>query len=158
MKGKSLSSTGILAEPYQWPHDGDLSPSTALVIIDMQNDCEWAVFFPLAIRHYEAQIYPAVCSPGGYLDHQGYPLEPMRAPIPHILRLLEAFRRLKWPVFHTREGHRADLSDLTTRELFRSRNNPSKLGILHSRVFCCTSNRLDRYWRPGSSRTAAYSR
>ncbi|KAF8544613.1 Isochorismatase-like protein [Trichophaea hybrida] len=108
MKGKSLSSTGILAEPYQWPHDSDLSPSTALVIIDMQND---------------------FCSPGGYLDHQGYPLEPMRAPIPHILRLLEAFRRLKWPVFHTREGHRADLSDLTTRELFRSRNNPSGLGI-----------------------------
>jgi nicotinamidase-related amidase len=55
----------------------------------------------------------------------------MRAPIPHISRLLDTFRRLKWPVFHTREGHRADLSDLTTRELFRSRNNPAGLGIFH---------------------------
>ncbi|KXT07791.1 hypothetical protein AC579_4310 [Pseudocercospora musae] len=33
------------------------------------------------------------------------------------------------PIFHTRAGHRADLSDLFTRELFRSRNNPSGLGI-----------------------------
>lgn len=33
------------------------------------------------------------------------------------------------PIFHTREGHRADLSDLPARELFRSRNNPSGLGI-----------------------------
>lgn len=33
------------------------------------------------------------------------------------------------PVFHTREGHRPDLSDLPARELFRSRNNPSGLGI-----------------------------
>ena len=33
------------------------------------------------------------------------------------------------PIFHTREGHRTDLSDLPARELFRSRNNPSGLGI-----------------------------
>ncbi|KAA8902904.1 Isochorismatase hydrolase [Sphaerosporella brunnea] len=98
----------IPAEPYRWPHDRDLSHTTALVVIDMQND---------------------FCSPGGYLDHQGYPLEPMRAPIPHIARLLSEFRRLGWPVFHTREGHRADLSDVSPRELFRSRNNTSGLGI-----------------------------
>lgn len=32
-------------------------------------------------------------------------------------------------MYHTREGHRPDLSTLTPRELFRSRNNASGLGI-----------------------------
>lgn len=32
-------------------------------------------------------------------------------------------------MFHTREGHRPDLSDLTSRELYRSRNNASGLGV-----------------------------
>ncbi|KAL7271066.1 hypothetical protein RUND412_006197 [Rhizina undulata] len=99
----------VTASPYHWPHDGTFSPeTTALVVIDMQND---------------------FCSPGGYLDHQGYPLVPSRAPIPHIASLLTAFRTYSFPIFFTREGHRADLSDLTPRELFRSRNNPSGLGI-----------------------------
>ncbi|KAI5856536.1 Isochorismatase-like protein [Tricharina praecox] len=98
----------IPAHPYAWPHDGDLASSTALVIIDMQNE---------------------VCTSTGYLAHQGYPIFPMRAPIPHIARLLSLWRSKGWPVYHTREGHRADLSDCTPRELFRSRRNPSGLGI-----------------------------
>ena len=36
----TAATTNIPADPYVWPHDGDLSASTALVIIDMQNDCE----------------------------------------------------------------------------------------------------------------------
>ena len=71
-----------------------------------------------------------VCSPGGYLEQQGYALAPMRAPIPHIARLLAAWREKGWPVFHTREGHRPDMSDCSARELFRSRGNPSGLGKL----------------------------
>jgi hypothetical protein len=52
MKGKTLNSTGVPAEPYQWPHDGDLSLTTALVIIDMQNDCECHFFMQeLPLRH-----------------------------------------------------------------------------------------------------------
>lgn len=43
--------------------------------------------------------------------------------------MLYAFRLEGFPIFHTREGHRSDLSDLSPRELFRSRNNPSGLGI-----------------------------
>lgn len=39
------------------------------------------------------------------------------------------FRAARFPIFHTREGHRPDLSTLSKRELFRSRNNPSQLGI-----------------------------
>lgn len=53
----------------------------------------------------------------------------MRAPIPHISRLLSLWRTHSLPIFFTREGHRADLSDLSTRELARSRNNPAGLGI-----------------------------
>jgi len=36
---------------------------------------------------------------------------------------------LEFPIYHTREGHRPDLSSLPPRELFRSRNNPEKIGI-----------------------------
>lgn len=53
----------------------------------------------------------------------------MRAPIPHISTLLTYFRNHRFPIFHTREGHRPDLSTLSERELLRSRNNPSGLGI-----------------------------
>ena len=53
----------------------------------------------------------------------------MRKPIPNIQTLLAAFRRLQFPVYYTREGHRPDLSSLPAREQFRSRNNPSNIGI-----------------------------
>ncbi|TFK42927.1 isochorismatase family protein [Crucibulum laeve] len=95
--------------PYNWPCSGQLSSkNTALVVIDMQID---------------------FCSPVGYLAHQGYNISQSRAPIPHIASLLCAFREAGYPIFHTREGHRSDLSDLTERELSRSRNNPTGLGI-----------------------------
>ena len=36
-----LSSRQIVAEPYPFPHDASLSPNTtALVVVDMQRDCE----------------------------------------------------------------------------------------------------------------------
>ncbi|KAK4561309.1 hypothetical protein LTR86_004626 [Recurvomyces mirabilis] len=97
------------AEPYAWPHDGSLNPdSTALVVIDMQRD---------------------FCEEGGYLSHQGYDISPVRNIVPFIQHLLNAARGAGLPIFHTREGHRPDLSTLSSRELFRSRNNPSGLGI-----------------------------
>ena len=37
----ALPDSKISARPYDWPHDGALSPkNTALVVIDMQNDCQ----------------------------------------------------------------------------------------------------------------------
>ncbi|CAZ80985.1 unnamed protein product [Tuber melanosporum] len=97
------------ATPYPWPHDASMSPeTTALIIIDMQND---------------------FCSPNGYLSHQGYSLTPTRASIPAIRTLLTLFRKHSFPIIFTREGHRPDLSTLSSRELHRSRNNPSGLGI-----------------------------
>ncbi|KAK5112743.1 hypothetical protein LTR62_003841 [Meristemomyces frigidus] len=99
----------IRAQPYDWPHDGFFSPeTTALVVIDMQRD---------------------FCEESGYLSHQGYDIAPIRAIIPSIQRLLSVSRAAGLPIFHTREGHRPDLSDLPSRELFRSRNNASGLGI-----------------------------
>ncbi|KAK4544767.1 hypothetical protein LTR36_004016 [Oleoguttula mirabilis] len=99
----------IAANPYNWPHDASLNATTtALVIIDMQRD---------------------FCEPGGYLAHQGYDITLTRAIIPNILTLLTRCRDVGVPVYHTRESHRPDLADLSHRELFRSRNNASGLGI-----------------------------
>ncbi|KIW63044.1 hypothetical protein PV04_09922 [Phialophora macrospora] len=99
----------IPAEPYHYPHDASFSPATtALVVIDMQRD---------------------FCEVGGYFDCQGYDVEDARHLIPTIQALLSAARGAGFPVFFTREGHRPDLSTLSSRERFRSRNNPRQLGI-----------------------------
>ncbi|KAM3416642.1 Peroxyureidoacrylate/ureidoacrylate amidohydrolase RutB [Cercospora zeina] len=97
------------AEPRVWPRDASLNPSvTALVIIDMQRD---------------------FCKEGGYLSLQGYDIGPMRAIIPNIQRLLHVCREKSYPIFHTRQGNRPDLSDLHGRELDRSQQNPNAKGI-----------------------------
>jgi len=99
----------ISANPYDWPSDGILDPkTTALVIIDMQMD---------------------FCAPEGYLVYQGYDIDPVRAVIPRLQHLLGVFRAHGFPIYYTREGHRPDLSTLSIRELNRSRNNESGLGI-----------------------------
>ncbi|KAJ5933652.1 Isochorismatase-like protein [Penicillium verhagenii] len=97
------------AAPYDWPHDATFTPfSTALVIVDMQKD---------------------FCYPGGYMECEGYDISASRALIPNIQRLLMAFRSKEFPVYFTREGHRPDLSTLSSRESHRSRNNPRGGGI-----------------------------
>ncbi|KAG0647694.1 Ureidoacrylate amidohydrolase [Hyphodiscus hymeniophilus] len=101
--------SSVEASPYIWPHDKTFDPkTTALVIIDMQKD---------------------FCSPEGYLQYQGYDISQVRAIIPRLESLLAAFRKNGFPIYHTREGHRPDLSTLSSRELFRSKNNSSSLGI-----------------------------
>ncbi|KAJ5438156.1 uncharacterized protein N7458_009154 [Penicillium daleae] len=99
----------LAATPYDWPHDCTFTPyTTALVIIDMQKD---------------------FCSIGGYMHYQGYDISPAQALIPKLQGLLQAFRSAGFPVYHTREGHRPDLSTLSSRESYRSRNNATGLGI-----------------------------
>jgi len=91
----------VIADPYPWPYDDSLSPTTtALVVIDMQTD---------------------FCGVGGYVDKMGYDLSLTRAPIAPIRRLMTAMRVAGFPVIHTREGHRPDLADLPANKRWRSR-------------------------------------
>jgi len=94
-------SSYLDADPYPWPYDGDLRPAnTALIVIDMQTD---------------------FCGVGGYVDKMGYDLSLTRAPIGPIKTLLAAMRSKGFPIIHTREGHRPDLSDLPDNKRWRSR-------------------------------------
>jgi nicotinamidase-related amidase len=101
--------TYVEAVPYPWPFDGELRrQNTALVVIDMQTD---------------------FCGKGGYIDLLGYDISITRACVEPIQSVLSAFREHAYPVFHTREGHRPDLSDLPANKRWRSRRTPSGVGI-----------------------------
>lgn len=101
------------------------------------------------LGNWQKQLtYSLVCSPGGYLEYQGYDISAVQALIPKLQHLLHVFRTGGFPVYHTREGllghviyfcqldsltlslgHRPDLSTLSSREAYRSRNNATGLGI-----------------------------
>lgn len=96
------------ATPYTWPYDASFcKETTALIIIDMQRD---------------------FCDPLGYFATLGYNITPIRALIPRLQYLLHAWRKAGWRVYHTREGHRPDLSTLPARELHRSRVGGAEIG------------------------------
>jgi nicotinamidase-related amidase len=92
-----MSRYTIRAEPYEF--EGDRA-RTALLIIDMQRD---------------------FVEPGGFGEALGNDVSPLRATIEPTRKVLERARKLSMMVIHTREGHRADLSDCPPTKIVRGR-------------------------------------
>lgn len=80
---------------------------SALIIIDMQRD---------------------FLNSGGYAATAGLDIGALRKPIPSIHMLLDHARRCGMLIVHTREGHRADLSDCPPAKLERSRMAGAEIG------------------------------
>ncbi|HBS74960.1 MAG TPA: cysteine hydrolase [Microbacterium sp.] len=98
----------VAATPYAWPFDGTFSAqSTALLCID------WQVDF---------------CGVGGYVDRRGYDLTLTRRGLAPTARILGSARAAGLQVIHTREGHRADLSDCPPNKLWRSQQIGAEIG------------------------------
>jgi nicotinamidase-related amidase len=77
----------VPAEPYPYA----LAPGrTALVVIDMQRD---------------------FVEKGGFGDALGNDVGRLETIVPTVAALIGFFRAKRWPVIHTRESHRPDLSD-----------------------------------------------
>ncbi len=89
----------IPAQPFPFALD---PKHTALVVIDMQRDFVEA---------------------GGFGETLGNDLTPVAAIVPTVAELIALFRTKKWPILHTRECHRPDLSDCPPAK--RLRGKPS---------------------------------
>jgi nicotinamidase-related amidase len=92
-----MANRAIDAEPYEFEFDPQ---TTALLIIDMQRD---------------------FVMPGGFGEALGNDVTPLQATIAPIKRVLEAARKKRMLVIHTREGHRPDLTDCPPTKLARGR-------------------------------------
>lgn len=93
----------IDAKPYSFTFP---PRHTALLIIDMQRD------FLL---------------PNGFGEIQAGSLEAVQASIAPTKKLLDAFRQANLPIFHTREGHKPDLSDCPSNKLIRQKGFPENI-------------------------------
>jgi len=92
-----MSPNTIKAEPYEFEFD---PKTTALLIIDMQ--CDFV-------------------EPGGFGEALGNDVSILRKTIAPIKKVLEACRKRGMMIVHTREGHRADLTDCPPSKLERGR-------------------------------------
>jgi biuret amidohydrolase len=87
----------VVAEPYEF---GCGLATTALLVIDMQRD---------------------FVDPGGFGELLGNDVTPLRRAVEPIRRVLTVCRDAGLLVIHTREGHRADLSDCPPSKKARGR-------------------------------------
>lgn len=93
----------------RWPHDGPCSPDeVALLLIDFQKD---------------------FCHPDGYLAKVGGDLKPAQKAVKKVMPVLEAARNAGVMVFHTREGHRPSLIDLSKYKKWRSCLAGAEIGM-----------------------------
>ena len=95
----TTTTIDIAATPFPYP----FAPGrTALVVIDMQRD---------------------FVEPGGFGASLGNDVRRLHGAIAPIASLLAAWRARGWPIVHTREAHKADLSNCPPAK--RQRGNPS---------------------------------
>ena len=93
----------VPANPYPYTLD---PAHTALVVIDMQRD---------------------FVEPGGFGAALGNDVGRLLAIIPTVKGLIDVFRRKGWQIIHTREAHKADLSDCPPSKRLRG-NAPQRIG------------------------------
>jgi len=93
----------VRALPYDYPFD---PATTALIVIDMQRD---------------------FVEPGGFGEALGNNVSLLSAIVPTVARLLAACRSAGMTIIHTREAHRADLSDCPPAKLLRG-NSKMRIG------------------------------
>src|SRR4051812_22521325 len=91
------TSPTISALPYPFPSHGG---GMALLMIDMQRD---------------------FLEPGGFGAALGNDVSLLQKIVPTVRRLVDAFRAAGLPVIHTKECHRADLSDCPPAKRSRGR-------------------------------------
>ncbi|CAN5126167.1 cysteine hydrolase [soil metagenome] len=89
----------VAAKPFAYAFPPD---RVALIVIDMQRD---------------------FVEPGGFGETLGNDVSRLQAIVPTVEALIGLFRDKGWPVIHTREGHRPDLSDCPPAK--RERGNPT---------------------------------
>jgi nicotinamidase-related amidase len=87
----------VNAEPYEYEFE---APTTALLMIDFQRD---------------------FVDPGGFGEALGNDVSLLRRAVPHAERVLKAARQGGLLIVHTREGHRADLTDCPPSKKARGR-------------------------------------
>ncbi|WP_181707211.1 cysteine hydrolase family protein [Chthonobacter rhizosphaerae] len=89
----------VAAEPFDFTFPAE---TVALIVIDMQRD---------------------FIEPGGFGETLGNDVALLEAIVPTTAALIGLFRRMGWPVIHTRETHAPDLSDCPPAK--RERGNPA---------------------------------
>ena len=89
----------VAAEPFAYSFPPG---KMALIVIDMQRD---------------------FVEPGGFGETLGNDVSLLQAIVPTVAQLIALFRDNGWPVIHTREGHKPDLSDCPPAK--RERGDPT---------------------------------